>query len=94
MLGLLVFGITGSTAWVGAALAIYYLPLFVFGVLSGTLADWMDRRALLRRIEICIVINLLVFAGLAAIGLLQLELILAFTINSSQSSQICSGLSE
>ncbi len=82
VLGLLVFGITGSTAWVGTVLAIYYLPLFVFGVLSGTLADWMDRRALLRRIEFCILLNLLVFAGLAAIGLLHLGLILAFTIIS------------
>ena len=82
ILGLLVFEITASTAWVGTTLALYYLPLFIFGVLSGTLADWMDRRTLLRRIEIAIALNLLAFAGLAAIGHLPLGLLLLFTLLS------------
>ncbi len=55
ILGLLVYRITGSSEWVGISLAVYYLPLCVVGTLSGAVADWTDRRALLRRIEIILV---------------------------------------
>ena len=48
ILGLLVYRITGTSEWVGISLAIYYMPLFIFGTLSGAVADWMDRRRLLR----------------------------------------------
>ncbi len=37
--GLLVFQITGSTAWVGVSMAIYALPSLVFGILSDVLTD-------------------------------------------------------
>lgn len=80
VLGLLVFRVTQSTAWVGAILAVYFLPLFVFGMLSGAVADWMDRRTLLRRIEIGIVANLAAFAALLAAGITAIWLIVAFTL--------------
>lgn len=76
--GLLVFRITQSTAWVGVALALYFLPMFIFGVLSGAVADQMDRRTLLKRIELCIATNMLVFAALVFIGFRHLWLVLAF----------------
>lgn len=79
IVGLLVFRITQSTAWVGAALALYFLPLFVFGALSGTIADRSDRRVLLRRIEIVIAANLALFAALAFAGIVGLPAVLAFT---------------
>lgn len=79
IIGLLVFRITQSSAWVGTALALYFLPLFVFGVLSGTVADRMDRRTLLKRIELAITANLVLFAALVAIGFGDLWSILAFT---------------
>ena len=78
IIGLLVFQITQSTAWVGAAIALYFLPLFVFGVLSGAIADRLDRRSLLRRIEFCLALNLGVFAALAAAGTLELWVIFVF----------------
>ncbi len=82
ILGLLVFRLTGSSAWVGISLALYFLPLLIFGLLSGAIADWMDRRVLLRRVELAIISNLLVFASLLALGLEQLWLVLLFTLLS------------
>lgn len=79
IIGLLMIRITQSTAWVGVALALYFLPMFVFGALSGAIADRIDRRTLLRHIEICIAANLLVFAALTFSGLQNLWLVLAFT---------------
>lgn len=82
ILGLLVFQITQSSAWVGAALALYYLPLLIFGALAGAVADRLDRRTLLRGIELAITINLVVFTILIAFGSIELWLILSFTLIS------------
>ena len=79
IIGLLVIRIAQSTAWVGIALALYFLPMFVFGALSGAIADRMDRRTLLRRIEVFIAANMLLFAALTLAGLLDLWFVLAFT---------------
>ena len=56
LLGLLAYRIAGSSAWVGIVLAVYFLPFFVVGALSGAIADRFDRRRLLAGLE----------AGLAA----------------------------
>jgi predicted MFS family arabinose efflux permease len=80
MLGLLVFQITNSTAWVGAALALYALPNLVFGILSGAIADWLDRRTLLRILDFTTAICMTLFAGLLALGFESLWLILAYTV--------------
>jgi MFS family permease len=77
--GLLVFQITQSSAWVGVALALYSLPMLIFGILSGAVADWIDRRLLLRSLELAIAVNLVVLSVLMAMGLIQLWLILLFT---------------
>ena len=66
VLGLLVFQFTQSTAWVGVMLAVYFLPFFVFGIVSGAVADRLDRRSLLRRIEALIAINMIIFAVVLA----------------------------
>ncbi len=79
ILGLLVFRITGSTAWVGVTLALYNLPMLVFGLLSGAAADWLDRRTLLRAIELAIALNLGLFAIVIGTGWVGLWPILAFT---------------
>ena len=76
--GLLLFRITQSTAWVGIALALYFLPMLVFGVFSGAIADGMDRRTLLRRIEFTIAANMLVLAALTYFGFQSLWLLLTF----------------
>ncbi|GMQ75821.1 MAG: MFS transporter [Gammaproteobacteria bacterium] len=78
IIGLLVFRLTGSSAWVGVALALYFLPLLIFGMAAGAIADWIDRRRLLRIIEAVIGINLVVFgvlAGLEAVSLWQVLLV-------------------
>lgn len=80
VLGLLVYRLTGSTVWVGVMLAVYFTPLFVFGMLSGAVADWIDRRALLRRIEFAIVCNQTGYAALLWFGFDQVWLIVAFTL--------------
>jgi MFS family permease len=82
ILGLLVFQISGSTAWVGAAMAVYALPNLVFGILSGVITDWLDRRVLLRVLDFLIALNLAVFAGLIAMGFTEMWLILAFALVS------------
>ena len=79
---LLVFQITQSTAWVGITLAVYFIPLFVFGILSGAIADWVDRRALLRGIELSFAANMILFAALVALGFAQLWLVMVFTLLS------------
>lgn len=76
--GLLVFRITQSTAWVGIALALYFLPFFIFGVFSGAMADWIDRRTLLRRIELSIATNMFVLAALSDGEFWRLWLVLSF----------------
>ncbi len=89
ILGLLVFRITQSTAWVGAALALYYLPLLIFGVMSGAIADLLDRRRLLRRIELAIAINLAVFSASIAVGFIELWSIMVFTVISGSLRATC-----
>ena len=82
ILALLVFEITRSSAWVGAAVALYFLPLAVFGFLSGAIADRFDRRRLLRIIEFATACNLAGFAALIAVGLEALWLLMLFTLIS------------
>jgi MFS family permease len=79
ILSLLVFQITQSSAWVGATLALYSLPGLFFGVLFGIVADRLDRRTLLRGIELAITINLVIFSTVNAIGLIQIWAIMVFT---------------
>jgi MFS family permease len=79
ILGLLVYQITGTSEWVGISLAIYYMPLFIFGTLSGAVADWMDRRRLLRTLELGFIVAQIGFAGAIASGLDGLWVILTAT---------------
>lgn len=78
--GLLVFQVTQSTAWVGVMLGIYFVPFFIFGMLSGAIADWIDRRSLLRRIEVAIAANLSLFAATLWAGVDGFWLIAVFAL--------------
>ncbi len=42
-----IFDLTGSSAWVGIASVVALVPLIVFGLLGGALADTYDRRTVL-----------------------------------------------
>jgi MFS family permease len=68
ILGLLVYRLTGSSEWVGISLAVYYAPLFIAGTISGAVADWMDRRRLLRMLELGFLSTQITFAATLIAG--------------------------
>ncbi|MBT6826932.1 MAG: hypothetical protein HOA60_12400, partial [Rhodospirillales bacterium] len=80
IIGILIYEITNSSVWVGIALALYYLPMLVFGLVSGVMADWMDRRVLIRRVELAVFINLIIFAALTALSPGTLWLVITFAV--------------
>ena len=82
VLSLLVYQVTGSSVWVGIALAVYYVPSLLVGVLAGAIADWMDRRDLLRRCELAIALALVFFGVLLSYDLLSLSLLLIMAVVS------------
>lgn len=88
VIGLLVFQITGTSAWVGVALALYFLPQLVFGMAAGAVADWVDRRRLLRIIETVVVVNLTLFGVLAVLELVALWQVLVMTFVSGSARAV------
>ena len=66
MIGWLVFDMTGSAFMVGVAFTAHTLPNLVLGLVSGAVADWLERRIMLRIITLAAGIA----AGLMAILLL------------------------
>jgi len=56
--GYLVYQLTGSTAWVGFSLALYFGPMLLFGVPAGVLADSIQRKKLLPACEFGLVVLL------------------------------------
>jgi len=55
VVGFGVYALTASSFWVGASLALYFAPMFFFGLASGAIADWTsDRRVLIRRTELAL----------------------------------------
>ena len=80
LFGLAVYELSGSTAWVGLSLALYFGPNFFVGAIAGTIADSFDRALVLRTVEAALGVNLFVIgilflsggAGLAAILVLTL----------------------
>lgn len=88
IIGLLVYQVTGTSAWVGVAMALYFLPLFIFGMAAGAIADWIDRRKLLRIIEAVIATNLTVFGVLAALDAIALWQLLLMTFLSGSARAV------
>ena len=70
------------------ALALYFLPLLIFGMAAGAIADWIDRRRLLRIIEAVIGSNLAVFGVLAALGAIELWQVLLMTFVSGSTCHL------
>jgi len=67
--GWLVFDITGSAFIVGVAAAARMAPLFFLGILSGAMADWLERRLFL----FFIALSGMAVAGIMAVVLLTGE---------------------
>jgi MFS family permease len=77
ILGLLVYRLTGSSEWVATSLAAYYMPLFIAGTLSGAVADWMDRRRMLKYLELGFITAQVAIAGALAAGFDALWMIIS-----------------
>ncbi|MZD03719.1 MFS transporter [Streptomyces sp. SID5785] len=76
-----IFDITGSSAWVGAASLAGLVPLVVFALWGGAVADTMDRRKLLLITNCGIAVTSVLFwlqavAGLDSVGVLMVLLAL------------------
>ena len=70
---------TDSPLWVGAALALGQLPGLLLGVPAGILADWLDRRLLLRVLGTALGATYVLAGILLAVDLLELWHLLALT---------------
>ena len=77
--GWLVFEITDSAFMVGVSSALAMVPFFVLGLVSGAVADRMDRRILLLVVTLGGVVVSLVMAGVLLSGSAELWHILALT---------------
>lgn len=82
ILGLLVYELTGSSAWVGISLALNFAPMLFVGVPAGALADRFDRRSVLIIVEIILAIALALFALLLTIGNIDLTAALVMSVIS------------
>ena len=82
LFGLAVYELSGSTAWVGLSLALYFAPNFVVGAFAGTLSDSFDRVHVLRAVEAALGVNLLLIGTSIASGVAGLPLILVLTLVS------------
>ena len=82
IIGLLVYRLTESSAWVGISLALFFAPMLLVGVPAGALADRYDRRAVLIWTECGLLALLVIFAGLLAIDIVGLGAALAISVLS------------
>ncbi|HEX9339012.1 MAG TPA: MFS transporter [Pseudonocardiaceae bacterium] len=71
-----VYDITNSSGWVGVAGAVALVPLLVFGVWGGAIADTVDRRQLLIVTNTGIALTSLLLWAQAAVGLNSVWVIL------------------
>ena len=82
LFGLAVYELSGSTAWVGLSLALYFAPNFFVGAIAGTIADSFDRARVLRTVEAALGTNLLVLGALFMSDLAGLAVVLVLTLVS------------
>jgi len=82
ILGLMVYQLTNSSAWVGIVLALNFAPMFFVGVPAGALADRFDRRSVLIRAEIVLTFSMLIFSLLLSQDIVGLSLVLAMSVIS------------
>ena len=82
LFGLAVYELSGSTAWVGFSLALYFGPNLFVGAIAGTIADSFDRVRVLRVVEAALGVNLFVIGALFLSGGAGLAVILVLTLVS------------
>ena len=79
LFGLAVYELSGSTAWVGISLALYFGPNFFVGAIAGTIADNFDRARVLRAVEAALGVNLFVIGAVFLSGAAGLVVVLVLT---------------
>jgi MFS family permease len=62
LIGWMALAATGTSAWVGTALALYVLPKVLLGLPAGSLADRFDRRRLIQALELVSALAIALFA--------------------------------
>ena len=82
LFGLAVYELSGSTAWVGFSLALYFGPNFFVGAIAGTIADSFDRARVLRVVEAALGVNLCVIGVVFMSGVAGLAVVLVLTLVS------------
>ena len=82
LFSLAVYELSGSTAWVGLSLALYYGPNFFVGAIAGTIADNFDRARVLRTVEAALGFNLFVIGVVFVSGVAGLAVVLILTLVS------------
>ena len=68
IIGLLPLLATGSSGWVGVAIALYHVPQLFLGVPAGAISDRVDRRRLLRGTELGLIVAFAAFVLVALQG--------------------------
>ena len=76
-LGWLVYELTGDPFMVGVAAGLRMIPLFLLGVVSGAVADRVNRRILLRIVTFTGAINMFVLGGLLVSGIDSVWMVIA-----------------
>ena len=82
IIGILVYQMTGSSAWVGLSLALYFAPMLLVGVPAGALADRYDRRLVLIWTEVALVAAMATFSLLLWHDSVQLAAALTMSVLS------------
>ena len=80
LVGWMALAVTGTSAWVGTAFALYYLPMVLLGLPAGGLADRVDRRRLIQVLELLAAVVIAAFAVLFRFEEPDLPGVLAFTL--------------
>jgi MFS family permease len=75
----LVKDMTGSNAWVGAVNMASYLPVLIFVLPAGSLADYLDRKKLILWGQVVMMAGALALAVLTTVGLDSLPAIMVTT---------------
>ena len=79
LFGLAVYELSGSTAWVGLSLALYFGPNFFVGAIAGTIADNFDRARVLRIVEAALGVNLFLIGVVFVTDTAGLAVVLVLT---------------
>ena len=76
-LGWLVYELTGDAFMVGVTAALRMIPLFLLGIVSGAVADRVDRRIVLRIVTLTGAINMFVLGSLLVMGIDSVWMVIA-----------------